>query len=64
MLRMAATAVLTAVVNRVFFAVSPRTTPSISYIAVMKACMSTYIIPAIDTILIQFFVVSITCVTV
>ena len=52
MLRMAATAVLTAVVNRAFFAVSPRTTPSISYVAVMKACMSTSVIPAIDTILI------------
>ena len=61
---MAATAVLTAVVNRDFIAASPRTTPSISYVAVMKACMSTSIISAVDAIIMQFFVVSITCDTV
>ena len=64
MRRMAATAVLIACVNRVFFSGESSTTPSISYVAVMKACMSTSVVTAIHTVLILFFVVSITCVTV
>ena len=48
MRRIAATAVLIACVKKVFFSTESSTTPSISYIVVMKTCVSTSVVTTIQ----------------